>query len=137
MRVVLDTNIYASWTLTRGAADRVIRATAKARWRMYTSLYILEEFERIAIEKLQRPKADVKKIRRSIERMCDVVTPKPSRHIVPADADDTPILATAIAANADYLVSRDSDLLSLDPYEGIRIVSLAEFHRILELSSLL
>jgi len=33
------------------------------------------------------------------------------------------ILASAIAAGADYLVSRDKDLLSLGEYEGIEILS--------------
>ena len=138
MRVVLDTNVYAAWISTRGAADRVIRATVKARWRLYTSQFILDEFERIAVTRLEHPLADVRIMRRAIARMCQpLVDPIPSRHVVPRDPSDTPVLRTAIAANADFLVSRDSDLLTLDPYEGIRIVSLAEYHRILELENLL
>ena len=41
-------------------------------------------------------------------------------------------LACAKSANADYIVSEDKDLLVLDPYENIRIISALEFLRILE-----
>lgn len=42
------------------------------------------------------------------------------------DPDDDLILATALAAKADLLVSGDDDLLTLESYEGIEIVTPAE-----------
>jgi predicted nucleic acid-binding protein len=47
------------------------------------------------------------------------------------DPNDDAILATAIAARADYLVSRDKDLLSLGEYDGIKIVSPEAFLQVL------
>jgi hypothetical protein len=38
-----------------------------------------------------------------------------SRHQVPGDANDSPILIAALAAGVDYLVTNDSHLLALDP----------------------
>jgi predicted nucleic acid-binding protein len=47
------------------------------------------------------------------------------------DPDDGKIIGCAIASAADYLVSRDKDLLLLRSYHGIRIVPPEEFLRIL------
>ncbi len=54
-----------------------------------------------------------------------------SRHHVPGDEDDTPILRAAIAAGVDYLVTRDARLLALSPKEGVRIITLTEYLEIL------
>jgi putative PIN family toxin of toxin-antitoxin system len=47
-----------------------------------------------------------------------VVTDSPPIKIV-RDPNDHMILACAMAARADYLVSRDNDLLPLGEYDGI------------------
>lgn len=61
-----------------------------------------------------------------------LVEPIPSRHIVPQDAADSDILRTALRAGSHYLVTNDRDLLALNPYEGLQIVTMAEYRRILE-----
>jgi predicted nucleic acid-binding protein len=43
-----------------------------------------------------------------------------------ADPDDDRVLAWALAAQADLIVSGDSDLLNLQAYQGIPIVGAAE-----------
>lgn len=48
------------------------------------------------------------------------------------DPKDDKFLATARAADADYLVSADKDLLDLKKYEGIKIISAEIFLQILE-----
>ncbi len=35
------------------------------------------------------------------------------------------------AAHADYLVTNDPHLLTLNPYEGLLIISMAEYHQLL------
>ena len=42
------------------------------------------------------------------------------------DPDDDLVLAAALAAQADLIVSGDDDLLTLGSYQGISIVSAAE-----------
>lgn len=42
------------------------------------------------------------------------------------DSNDNKFLDVAIACNAEYIVSGDMDLLILNPYRGIRIVTIAE-----------
>ena len=56
---------------------------------------------------------------------------------MPADPDDSPILQAALAAGADYLVTNDTDLLALSGYEGLRILSMGDYYRLLEYRQLL
>lgn len=56
----------------------------------------------------------------------------PAIRAVPDDPKDDMIVATAVAARADYLVTGDRrHLLPLGSYEGIRIVPVREFLEIL------
>jgi len=50
------------------------------------------------------------------------ITPPVSR-----DPKDDMFLALAVESKATYLVSEDNDLLVLDPYRGIRILTVLEF----------
>ncbi len=44
-----------------------------------------------------------------------------------ATQDDDRVLECAVTANAEQIVTGDSDLLSLGMYEGIQIIQVAEF----------
>jgi len=43
------------------------------------------------------------------------------------DPSDDQILEVAVNGDAEYLVTGDADLLSMDPFRGVRIVTPAEF----------
>lgn len=43
------------------------------------------------------------------------------------DPEDNKIIASAVEAGADYLVTRDNDLLNIGEYEGTKIVNPTEF----------
>ena len=49
--------------------------------------------------------------------------PPPTPGAAPRDPDDDKIIACALAAGAEYIVSRDRDLLSLGTYAGIKIIA--------------
>ncbi|HLL87666.1 MAG TPA: putative toxin-antitoxin system toxin component, PIN family [Tepidisphaeraceae bacterium] len=133
MKVVFDTNVYIAEALKRhGPAHRAIEATAAARWRVYASDYIVDELLHVMAIELQLPAKEVADAAQRVEFRCQMVALPSSRHVVPRDPKDTPILQTALAANADYLVTQDEDLQVLDPYEKLRIVSLASYIRLLE-----
>lgn len=60
-----------------------------------------------------------------------MIEPGASHHNVPEDIKDTPILRAAVAAGVDYLVTNDRHLLPLDPYEGVRILSMTQYLELL------
>jgi len=47
------------------------------------------------------------------------------------DADDDQVLACALAAKADLIVSGDRDLLDLNEHQGVRIVTAVQALRII------
>ena len=63
-----------------------------------------------------------------------LVTDLPPVTGVVRDPNDDMIVACALAAGADYIVTRDKDLLSLGEHEGIRIVTPRQFLDLLERS---
>jgi predicted nucleic acid-binding protein len=64
----------------------------------------------------------------------EAIVEVPSGSLLPVsrDPDDDHVLAAAVVGEADCIVTGDKDLLVLDPYEGIRIVTPREFLDVLE-----
>jgi putative PIN family toxin of toxin-antitoxin system len=137
MKVFFDTNVYVAEALLGEAAERMLAATSKASWRIFSSPYVLDEIERVMVERLGFSPRFASLTRRRAKRRAILVEPAPSRHQVPDDPDDSPILQAALAAGADFLVTNDADLLELSPYEGLRILSMGDYYRLLENHQLL
>jgi predicted nucleic acid-binding protein len=131
MKIFFDTNVYVAEALLGEAAEEMLAVTVRASWRIYASTYVLDELERVMVEELDCSPRLASLSRRRIVRRAEMVQPGASRHGVPDDVKDTPILCAALDAGADYLVTNDRHLLDLNPYEGLRIVSMTEYYGIL------
>jgi predicted nucleic acid-binding protein len=130
MKIFFDSNVYVAEALLGEAAEEMLAATKRPSWRMYASTHVLDELERVMTELgFSRRLASLS--RRRILRRAIMAEPGASRHDVPMDVKDTPVLRAALDAGVDYLVTNDRHLLDLDPYEGLRIISMTEYHRIL------
>jgi putative PIN family toxin of toxin-antitoxin system len=130
MKVYFDTNVYVSEALLGETAAELLAATDRAGWRIHASVYLLGELERV-LERLGFSHRLAVLSRQRVIRRSTMVEVGASRHEVISDAADTPILRAAVAAGVDYLVTNDRHLLDLDPYEGVRIVSMADYRQIL------
>ena len=137
MKVFFDTNVYISDALVAGLARKIIEASIAARWRIFVSAYLLDETERVLVEKLGFGARFGKLLRQRIQRRSEQATVPASRHQVTEDPKDSPILQAALSAGVDYIVSDDRHLLKLNPYEGIRVLSMQEFATLLKDQGLL
>ena len=63
---------------------------------------------------------------RNYQRLSTTITARRLAQQVSRDADDDAVLACALAAQADLIVSGDADLLVLKQFQGIRIVTAAQ-----------
>jgi putative PIN family toxin of toxin-antitoxin system len=89
---------------------------------------ILQEFERVLIKKFSATRNEARSALRVVsEAIHSVVHPSESIQTVCRDPDDDAILACALEAKADYLVTGDEDLLELKTFKGIRIVTSRDF----------
>ncbi len=127
MKIFFDTNVYVGRALTGGPGHDAIRAALRGRWRVFITDYLLEEVERVLIDKLGRSARTARLVRKQIADDSRLIRTGTSRHRVPRDAKDDAILAAAVSIGVDYLVTNDKDLLDFDPYEGVRIISLKAF----------
>lgn len=68
----------------------------------------------------------VEEIFESYAALIEIVAPASIVPVIVRDPDDDVVLATAIAAKADLIVSGDVHLLDLKSHAGIRILNAAE-----------
>ena len=125
MTVVLDTNVVVAALVANGLCRELLHRTIRLRV-LATSDALLQELEATLRQKfIVTPSvaAFLDLFRASIR----VVEPKALPVPVCRDADDDVVLATAVAVEADAIVTGDQDLLGLGSCEGIDSVSPRSF----------
>ncbi|PAW75779.1 MAG: putative toxin-antitoxin system toxin component, PIN family [Pedosphaera sp. Tous-C6FEB] len=132
MRVVLDTNVLVAASATPGVCRRLVEHCL-LREAVILSEPILAELEEKLAGKFRVPQEEAtRRVRRLAEEVA-LVEPGPLSAGVCRDSDDDAILATALAAEAEYLVTGDQDLLVLGRFGTARIVTPREFSEVLGL----
>jgi putative PIN family toxin of toxin-antitoxin system len=126
VRLVLDTNVLISAFISRGHCHDLLERAVRVH-QLFTSDFILEEFQSKLLSKF-RINAELVSAAVDLQRSRMSVVPiKRLEGPVSRDADDDWVLATAVAAGADCLVTGDADLLDLEEYEGIPILNPSAF----------
>jgi putative PIN family toxin of toxin-antitoxin system len=127
VRIVLDANILVSALISgEGAPGQVLTRLRRERITLVTSRFQIDELRDIlAREKLKpyiRPE-EADDLVFHLEAVAMVVAELPDVNLSP-DPGDNPMLATALAGQADMIVSGDkTDMLALRRIEGIPIVT--------------
>jgi uncharacterized protein len=132
VRVVLDTNVLLSAVFTRGICERVLDIC----WEnspaivVICSELILREFAEHAHAKFGVPTDAVGEAVVKLRAHLEVVNPSEVAADACRDPDDLPVLGTVVAGHAHYLVTGDQDLLTLNSFLGIAIVSPRKFYEL-------
>jgi uncharacterized protein len=126
VRVVLDTNVLIAAFVARGQCHELLEHAARAH-QLVTSEVILAELRDKLAGKLAARAETVQRTLALLRSRMSVVDVSPLPAPICRDPDDDQVLATAVAARADCLVTGDADLLVLDQYAGIPIVRPADF----------
>lgn len=125
--VVLDTNVLVSALGFGGPPLDVLFRTFDDEVRLLASVATLDELERVMhYDRLPFTQTDRVQYLAILRREADIIEPHNSVEVA-RDSDDDKFLGVALDGGADYLVSGDDDLLSLDSYEGTAIVTPDEF----------
>ena len=134
-RVVCDTNVLISGILWSGAPRQVLALVEQGKISLFVSRVLLEELDRV----LRYPKfAGIlgravlthQDILRWMVRNSTLVMAKPlDRVVVTADPSDDSVLACAVSASVEAVVSGDKHLLDLHSFQGIPILTAPGFLR--------
>jgi putative PIN family toxin of toxin-antitoxin system len=140
LRATVDTNLFVSGVIhAHGTPGALLDAVVQQKFILVTSLEQRAELEGV----LQRPKfterygvsdAQRQAILRTLDRVGVFVSPALIPADIVRDKKDHHIVGTAIAGNADCLVSGDKDLLAIHGHVvlgAIKIVTCPDFLSVL------
>ena len=128
MKIVCDTNVLVSGILFRGHPRRILLLVAQGRLTNFTSPALLRKAEDV----LSRPKfglqpSQVARILALFRDTFELAHPSGPVTVIADDPADNRALETAHATAADVIVSGDHHLLELKEWQGIRVMSPADF----------
>lgn len=128
MKAVADTNVLVSGLLWFGPPHELLIAAERGSLMLYTSPALLVElFAVLSLPKLT-PKliarhATADELVSGYVRLAHLLTPRPIPPVIAADPEDDAILACALSAQADWIISGDIHLLQLGSYRNVRIIT--------------
>jgi putative PIN family toxin of toxin-antitoxin system len=125
LKLVLDTNVLLSAVLVPGTCREFLKGQALLHeW--FTSAGLVAELAEKLEGKLGLP-PERTPLFLVYQRRARLVAPLPLPTRVCRDPDDDLVLATALAAQADVIITGDKDLLTLKTHGGVRIRSPRQF----------
>lgn len=132
MKVVLDTNIWVSAVIWGGVPDEIVQLAEQGRITIAMSQELLDELERTFNKTKLQPKLKALGLTGStviaLIRLSVILYPIDDLNVPELrDPDDNMVLATAIASQADAIITGDQDLLVLAEYQGIKIMAAQDF----------
>jgi len=131
MRVVADTNIVVSGLLWKGNPRRVLDAARDGTIDLFTSAVLLTELEDVLnrkkfAQRLTSAGVSPHDFVLGYAALASVIQPANIEPVILADPDDDAVLACAVNAQAEVIVSGDSHLLGLGQYQDMPILTAAE-----------
>ena len=138
MRLVLDTNVVVSALLWGGVPYKLLQAAVAGEVELYTSAVLLDELRGILVrphlaKRLAHQQRSVDDAVGAYARLCYSVIPLHTPRVVPNDPDDDHVVAAAVTAQADLIVSGDKHLLQLQGLISIEVLKAGEALQRLEI----
>ena len=116
LRVVLDTNVLISGlAYPGGIPGRILSVWQQGGLGVVLSKYILDEMIRVLprLSRNKRSPAEIRDLADSFMFVAEIVEPSAKVDEALRDKAEQAVLGTLLAAQADYLITGDKDLLAL------------------------
>jgi len=132
-RIVCDTNVIVSGLLWNGTPRRLLESVETGKISLFTSRILLEELDRVLRYRklvliLGKSGVSRQDILRWLVQHASLIMPKPlDSVVVTADPSDDHVLACAVTASADAIISGDKHLLAIRLFREIPIKSASRF----------
>ncbi len=127
MKIVIDTNVLISGVFFGGFPRKILSSVVKREITACATSEIIDEYEEVVQEMTERKAGHIDKgILAPFIQTLEII--EPISHIkVCRDPDDDKFLECAKDSCAFYIVSGDKDLLVIEKYENIQIVTAKDF----------
>lgn len=112
MKVFLDSNVLVSAFATRGLSADVLRLVLTEH-ELVSAEVVLSEVERVLTTKFAMPASEIAEVISFLREYPVQSRPEKPASMPISDPDDAWVLASAVAAAAEVLISGDTDLLAL------------------------
>jgi uncharacterized protein len=135
MRLVIDTNVLLSALMSpRSPSARIFALWRSRKFALLTGAEQLDEVVRVTRYPRVRSRLTPALAGELVNRLRDLanVLEKLPRLTLCDDPDDNYLLALAEAGEAQFLITRDKQLLALKRHKSARIVTPADFIALLE-----
>lgn len=130
VKVVLDTNIYISAILFGRKPEEIRKLSQEGKIELLVSEAIIAEVAEVLRKKFDWESWQISQVIDEIRETAILVIPRQTLSVIKKDEDDNRILECAVEGKAHYIISGDKrHLLPLKEYQGINILSPAEFLR--------
>lgn len=127
MKIVVDTNVIISGIFFGGAPRQVVKAIISSKVIGCATKSIVDEYLEIIDEMISRKQGTLNKnILIPLINSFEMVEAKTHLEIS-RDPDDDKFIECAKDADAMYIVSGDKDLLVIEKYDGIQIITAKDF----------
>ena len=126
IRVVADTNMLIASIFWNGAPYRIVQLALDNKLEIITSKAILAEVRTVLKDEFRLTEQETDDIINCIMMYAILIEPKTRVQIV-RDPKDDMLLEAALDSRAQYVITRDNDLLDIKSYKGIKIVKPEEF----------
>ncbi|MBI3523917.1 MAG: putative toxin-antitoxin system toxin component, PIN family [Betaproteobacteria bacterium] len=132
MRLVLDTNVAVAGLLWNGHPRHLLDLAIDETVALFCSPALLDELTRTLhylklAKRIEQCQTTPPTLAVHYSALVILLSPIQVPRVIENDADDDQVLACAVAAQADLIVSGDKHLLSLGgQYQGISIVTPAQ-----------
>jgi uncharacterized protein len=128
MKLVLDTNIFISAFYWGGNSQKILDRVITGLDKLYVSGKILDEiFEVMSRPKFKTEQETIEEYIKTIEKNCKKILTEGKIKGVCRDKNDDDKLECGIICSADYIITGDDDLLVLENYETIKIITPKEY----------
>lgn len=128
MKVVLDTNVVISALFFGGIPKAIIHAAHAKQIELVASRQVLTEYREVAKRLADAyPSISYRRALAIIESLTTIVRPATLSGTICRDRDDDAIIACALGGKAKIICSGDDDLLTINGYHGLEILTPAKF----------
>ena len=128
MKIVVDTNVVISGVFFTGLPNKFLKEIALNEIKIVASEEIIKEYYDISKELVESKTGHFNKaLFDIIVGKMEIIVPQ-SKIDVCRDPDDNKFIECAIDGKAIFIVSGDQDLLTIEQYQGVLIVSVADYY---------